>query len=613
MSLKRSLVIAGGIAAAAVAGLFGAKEFLDADHTGVQLLPPDGPPLIQAAPVDWVGERAERNAAKARYIAENQIAFNWFADFPFSQTDGTPLILLKLLPLIDPERWQGGDKLLSEVGLFFDARSDIDFLPRGIGFSGLDPEARDGALDVTSFTCGACHIGRVIDDSGRTIYVDGAVNTTFNINKYYSQTFEMLQEIYGGESDRTQQIDRLTASVLAALEDAVAQSPNYFYKDHKTYYRNYDAAYEAKQVAIFRANARDLVTSFADYTEGFVDAFSDYLDKSYSGYQAQMLDGIPGMADATGVSSSHGYRNLKAKIGKSLAKIILPDHAGLTDYMAVWDQNSRASEWDPTQTQLINGGGQYNGNIPIPMFRNMAASTTMGLDEPDMQVPAFAERVLGGLPPTPYPFEVDVVKAKTGRALFAENCASCHQPNNGAVYYTLGTSPSRSKVINTALMLSARKMYQDFCSPSTELNLAGLITKPCAEYQGVSLTNFGTAIMRPIDNQRGYNATALRGVWATAPYLHNGSVPTIRHLLVPNTRPDVFVKGLLTYDRKNMGFTWREDEGSGAGMTFDTTVFHAVSNMGHDTDFVDGQKTFKLDWSDDPEGVEALIEYLKTL
>ena len=262
---------------------------------------------------------------------------------------------------------------------------------------------------------------------------------------------------------------------------------------------------------------------------------------------------------------------------------------------------------------MINGGGQYNGNIPIPVFRNMAASTTMGLDNPDMRVPAFAAQLLGGLPPTSYPFEVDTAKAKAGEALFSENCADCHQPNNGAVYDNVGTSPARSKVISTELMVSARAMYQGFCPTTLELDLAGVKSKPCAEYKGVSLKDFGTAIMRPLDDQQGYNATALAGIWAIAPFLHNGSVPTMRHLLMPESRPDSFLKGQLTYDTENMGFSWNSEDGTGAGMSFDTTKFHAVDNKGHDKDIVDGDKIYKLDWSNDPDGVDALIEYLKTL
>src|SRR5262249_21185688 len=40
-----------------------------------------------------------------------------------------------------------------------------------------------------------------------------------------------------------------------------------------------------------------------------------------------------------------------------------------------------------------------------------------------------------------------------------------------------------------------------------------------------------------LDPQRGYVAPPLDGIWATAPYLHNGSVPTLAALLESGTRP----------------------------------------------------------------------------
>lgn len=48
-------------------------------------------------------------------------------------------------------------------------------------------------------------------------------------------------------------------------------------------------------------------------------------------------------------------------------------------------------------------------------------------------------------------------------------------------------------------------------------------------------------------------------------------------------------------------------------MIFDTTDFHAVSNKGHNSVIVDGDKTYSLDWTNDPEGTDSLIEDLKTL
>jgi hypothetical protein len=111
----------------------------------------------------------------------------------------------------------------------------------------------------------------------------------------------------------------------------------------------------------------------------------------------------------------------------------------------------------------------------------------------------------------------------------------------------------------------------------------------------------------------GYDALPLGGVWAQAPYLHNGSVPTLYHLLVPAERPSVFVKGRLDYDAKLVGYAFGEDSARKEGYRFDTSAFSAVSNKGHDTDVeIDGALR-RLDWSKDWDGAMALIEYMKTL
>ncbi len=583
------------------------------DQTGVAL----DAPVATAAPTnvqdDWTVEQTARNEAKAAYIADHQEAYNWFTQFPFSETDGTPLIILKLLPLLAPDVWGEGDEFLSVVGLFHDERHDSRMLPSGVGFSGLSRAEGATGVDYTSFTCAACHVGRVRGADGELHYIDAGINAEFNINLYFVKLSQTLAAIYGDEQDPGLRTARVVAAVLNALEQATASSPNFFYANRTYNGKTFDAAYEAQQIELFRTNAEPLIAAFVGYTDGFVSAFETYLDKTYDGFQSQMLAGLPGMADATGVSSSHGYELLEESAGgRLLANGFLPESPGLTDFMAVWEQESRTAEWDPTNEQLINGGGQYNGNIPVPMYRNLAASMTMGLADTDIRVAAFSAELLEGLPATPYPFTVDTALATRGEALFTANCAGCHQPHNGRVYTELGTSPARSNVINTLLMEGARAQYKTTCGPTTTITMYGQAVQPCAEFKGVALEGKDHIIMRPLDDQRGYNATPLKGVWALAPYLHNGSVPTLYHLLVPSERPVSFIKSQLDYDTQKVGFAW-EAATSPFAYTFDTTAFHAISNSGHDSDLTIDGVTYKLNWSDDIDGANALVEYLKTL
>jgi hypothetical protein len=104
-----------------------------------------------------------------------------------------------------------------------------------------------------------------------------------------------------------------------------------------------------------------------------------------------------------------------------------------------------------------------------------------------------------------------------------------------------------------------------------------------------------------------YKSRPLDGIWATAPYLHNGSVPNLAELLKPqDQRPSKFYVGTRYYDPKNVGFTTLQTPGA---FEFDTSKA-GNRNTGHGPYrprgggephvFTDAER-----W--------ALVEYLKTL
>src|SRR6185369_9974308 len=80
----------------------------------------------------------------------------------------------------------------------------------------------------------------------------------------------------------------------------------------------------------------------------------------------------------------------------------------------------------------------------------------------------------------------------------------------------------------------------------------------------------------------GYNVQYLDGIWLRAPYLHNGSVPTLRDLLEPvDKRPAVFYRGNDLYDPVRVGFVSNvQEEGGKHYFEFDTKV-KGNANVGH--------------------------------
>lgn len=570
---------------------------------------PAGQPRVESVPSNWPESQANRLTEKAEYLKKNEIAYDWFVRFPFSKTDGMPLIALKVLPLLAPNIWGPKTQFGETFGLFQTSGTSAFPLPLGIGFTGLSSDG-ETFPDRATFTCGACHVGRVRLGDGSLRQIVGGVNSQFNIVKFFVDVKRTFDSLAAGEVGEQRTI-KIAQELKAAAIQASKQSKTFFYGGLAFRDRNFDAEYERKQLALYVADYEKLAGDFISYVDKFTAAYATYLSKTYGGFEKEMLAGLPGMADATGVSTSHGY--VKADVnffGRLIGHSILPDHPGLTDFMVVWEQGAREAKWDPTSGKLVDGGGQYNGNIPIPIYRNLAASMTMGLDDTDLRVAAYSEGFLSGLPSDPYPFDIDVALAEKGKAIFSKNCAKCHQPNNSKVYRSLGTDISRSKVINGLIMESSREVSLETCGPSTTIVMHGSKRRPCQLFQGQKIKPEDR--MRPLGDQwGGYNATALKGVWASAPFLHNGSVPTLKDLLVPNERPTKFVKSALSYDTKQVGFALKE--GFNEGYNFDTEAFHALSNKGHDQDVVVDEKVYKLDWSDDLDGAYALIEYLKTL
>jgi hypothetical protein len=99
-----------------------------------------------------------------------------------------------------------------------------------------------------------------------------------------------------------------------------------------------------------------------------------------------------------------------------------------------------------------------------------------------------------------------------------------------------------------------------------------------------------------------YKARPLDGIWATAPYLHNGSVPTLYHLLLaPQDRPKTFFSGSREFDPQFVGYVWKNAP-AGPHSLIDTSVF-ASSNQGHD---------YGVGGLSEPDRL-ALLEYLKSL
>lgn len=196
------------------------------------------------------------------------------------------------------------------------------------------------------------------------------------------------------------------------------------------------------------------------------------------------------------------------------------------------------------------------------------------------------------LEPPKYPFPIDQDLAQAGQKIFAKSCAKCH-----GTYGPDWTYPN--KVIS----------LQEIGTDATRYY--GLPAK-LGEFYNESWF----AKEKPVANMTiatdGYQAPPLDGIWATAPYLHNGSVPTLYDMLNSKSRPKLFTRSYHTdesaYDKVKVGWKVevftdmpKTDNAYERRKIYDTTQ-PGRGNQGH---------TFGDALSDRER--RAVIEYLKTL
>lgn len=197
---------------------------------------------------------------------------------------------------------------------------------------------------------------------------------------------------------------------------------------------------------------------------------------------------------------------------------------------------------------------------------------------------------LASLRPPPYPHPIQRKLAAEGRDVFEAHCSECHG--------TYGPQES----------------YPNLIIPLEEVGTDPLLWQSTAR-EGVPMVAWfnrsfygKTARLEP---GPGYVAPPLDGLWATAPYLHNGSVPTVEALLNSRVRPTAWQRSFVGNELDPVALGWKhrvlprgkagEPDPERRELIYDTTL-PGHSNQGH---------TFGDVLSDSER--RAVIEYLKTL
>ncbi|MTI06974.1 cytochrome c [Roseibium denhamense] len=282
----------------------------------------------------------------------------------------------------------------------------------------------------------------------------------------------------------------------------------------------------------------------------------------------------------------------------------------VVDIPQIWDVEKQASIHHNGNTNSVLGRNVISA---IATFYAPSVEAVLDADPRQLdKIGKVSEKIDAPLYPEDVFGPIDREKAARGADLYAQYCAACHAT-------TLPEGEVTDLPRFTAEESGTDEAYFD------------VFEKPVLGIAGVESQSYGDAVLAVMADftkkwferyeitpeeaaqlevpnpywkfDRVWISRPMSGIWAAAPYLHNGSVPTMYHLLLPvSERPKKFTYFSKEYDPVNMGF--RSDQPLDAApllATYDTAV-RGQGNQGHEygTSMTDDQRY-------------ALIEYLKTI
>jgi mono/diheme cytochrome c family protein len=256
---------------------------------------------------------------------------------------------------------------------------------------------------------------------------------------------------------------------------------------------------------------------------------------------------------------------------------------GASDFPSIWNQARRMERDDGQRMEL-----HWDGNNTHTEERNKSAAFGTGTTPPTIDLKAIGrvEAWLLDLTPPAYPYPIDRALAARGQELYGEYCAACHGASGGDF-----SGPKVGHVTPIAEIATDRARLDSY-TYDLAVNQATLYAGYPHRFQYFRKT-FGYANM-PLD-----------GLWLRSPYLHNGSVPTLRDLLEPASgRPAQFYRGNDLYDQRRVGFVSTEAEEGGRPYFLFNTELPGNGNRGHEGPAY-GTALPAAD-------KDAIVEYLKT-
>lgn len=452
-------------------------------------------------------------------------------------------------------------------------------------------------MEIVGFSCAACHVGE-LNYRGKRVRVDGAPGLV-DLQGYQVEFKESLDAVLKNPDKLLDLIiamekqQNMPGTPSAGEAARYAAEPEVQNAGNVQPIPNADSSFHSVSSAAADAAPPPPKPAFDERLKADIALLKAQLAHIQNG--RLLVDGTepgPGRVDAFGAARNLLFSRYAMKMQSPV------------NFPFIWSVPDNIGR-KPAEFQWIH----YDGNTNSILERNIGQALGMGaVFDPKtyestlrignlhqlevlthkLQAPKWPGDVLG---------DIDQAKAQQGEGIYNQKCAGCHQ-NKMFAQTQIGTDPNRAN--------SFGQRVGDIPFPQAVAPILNGIKKKAFADDGITAADQERMDADPVvwRATAQYLARPLNGIWATAPYLHNGSVPTLYHLLHPDQRPGRFTVGNREFDPVRIGY--REDAAAaGANVWVYDTSQPGNSNIGHSGD------AFGTALPEDQKS--ALLEYLKKL
>jgi mono/diheme cytochrome c family protein len=359
-------------------------------------------------------------------------------------------------------------------------------------------------IEVSNLGCATCHAGVLYDAAGnptRDVWV-GLPSSSIDLGRYATDAYAALARA----ADRPEETLALARRIFPAMSDAEVDSLRRYY---------------FPELGRRIAELRSTIGSFTPYSNGGPGLTNGVATlKLYLG----ALDGRRPAPNEVAFTSVPDLAPLRVRTSILWDGIYAPPgwgHVGVVE--------PRAPPLPPAARR-----DGLAGIVSIVTIGTLGVTPEVAATN----IPHVADAVgwmLSSYRPPPFPGAIDAALAARGGALFEQHCARCH-----------GSYEEAADGLRVARFPNKLVPADVIDTDATRARAVG--SDPNAL--------FAKTAMGPHVDARatgGYVAPALTSLWATAPYLHNGSVPTLWHLMHPEARPARFEVGGHRLDYTRVG------------------------------------------------------------